>query len=70
MRNHSAQGASSSLSTCRCQPDVPPWLVSRGGWRAPGEQAVDPLRGGGGVPGREDLAQVEGGLAQFGEVGG
>ena len=29
--NHSAHGASSLPSTCRCQPDVPPCAVSRGG---------------------------------------
>ena len=37
--------------------------------RAAGEQAVDPVRGGAGVPGREHHAQVEGGLAQFGQIG-
>ena len=35
VRNQSAQGASSPPSTCTCQPDVPPWLVSRGGCARP-----------------------------------
>ena len=47
VRNHSAQGASSSPSTCRCQPDVPSWLVSRGGWAW---LASSPLRRSAAVP--------------------
>src|SRR5439155_1301503 len=40
VRNHSAQGASSSPSTCRCQPDSPPWLVSRGGCACPASRRL------------------------------
>src|SRR5439155_21096295 len=40
VRNHSAQGASSSPSTCRCQPDSPSWLVSRGGWACPASRRL------------------------------
>jgi hypothetical protein len=36
---------------------------------APGEQAVDCFRGGGGVPGGEDLAQFTCGLAEAVQIG-
>ena len=69
VRNHSAQGASSLPSTCRCQPDAPPCVVSRGGCARPASRALIRSAAVPASPAANTSAQPDGGLPQPVEIG-